>query len=132
MKTNTFMIFAVSIGMLSGTAACKKDNDTQKPVIAIEEPMANDTISLASTDSIHIEFTASDNEELHEVSVSVRNSAGTSFLSSTEDVDKAVYAYHEHFLPSGITGPTSFTLTIDASDHSENTESTTVSFIVIP
>ena len=126
------MIFAVSIGMLSGTAACKKDNDTQKPFIAIEEPMANDTISLASTDSIHIEFTASDNEELHEVSVSVRNSAGTSFLSSTEDVDKAVYAYHEHFLHSGITGPTSFTLTIDASDHSENTESKTVSFIVIP
>jgi hypothetical protein len=118
--------------VVTGISACKKESDTEKPVIAIAEPTANDTISLASTDSIHIEFTASDNEELHEVSVSVTNSAGSSFLSGTEDVDNAVYAYHKHFLPTGITSPTPFTLRVDASDHSGNEESKTVTFIVVP
>lgn len=132
MKTNASLIALIAIGMLTGIASCKKESDTEKPVIAIDEPTANDTISLSSSDSVHVEFTASDNEELHEVSVSVTNSAGTSFLSDTEDVDKSVYAYHKHFLPTGITSPTPFTLTVAASDHSGNEESKTVTFIVVP
>jgi hypothetical protein len=122
--TSAFGIIAIS--------SCKKETDSEKPVISIEEPMANDTISLTESDSIHVEFTASDNEELHEVNVSVTNASGQSVFSSNEDVDKPVYSYHEHFVPSGITGITQFTLRVDASDHSGNEESKTLTFFVTP
>lgn len=115
-------IFAIS---------CKKDKDTEKPVITIEEPSNNDTISLASSE-IHMEFKATDNEGLHEVSVNLTNPSGTSLFSNTKDVDDTIYFFHEHITPSGISSITQLMFKVDASDHNENNISRTIIFYVKP
>jgi hypothetical protein len=132
MQNKIFIAVIAATIALASISSCKKDEDTEKPVITLEEPMMNDTISLALEDSIHIEFSVSDNDELHEVSVNITNSGGTNVYTNSEHVDASVYSFHEHFHPTGITGVAPFTLKIDASDHTENAESKTVTFYVKP
>ncbi len=134
MQNKIYTAVIAAIMVLAGINACNKDGekDTGKPVITLEEPMMNDTFSLAVEDSVHIEFSASDNDELHDVAVNITNAAGTNVYSSLDDVDAKTFAYHEHFHPTGITTVTPFTLKIDASDHNSNSESKTVIFYVKP
>lgn len=115
--------------------SCKhhEENDTEKPVITIKEPLINDTISLsASAGEVHVEFTVTDNDELHDVDTKVTDLTGSSVLSKSAHVDASTYSYHEHFKPTGITGVAPFTLKIEASDHNSNVESKTVTFYVMP
>ncbi len=124
-------VISATIAMAS-VSSCKKNEvkDKEKPVITLNEPLMNDTISLAVEDSIHIQFSASDNDELHEVAVNITNSAGTNVYTNSADVDAKTYSFHQHFHPTGITSVTPFTLKIDASDHNSNAESKTLTFYV--
>jgi hypothetical protein len=114
--------------------SCKKEEaeDKIKPAISIAEPALNDTISIASEDSIHIEFSASDNDELHEVKVDITDEGGTNVFSRSADVDAKTYSFHEHFHPAAITGISMFTLKVEASDHHSNSESKTLTFYLKP
>jgi len=132
---NKLFIALVSASIISfNFISCKKDEikDTEKPVINVTEPMMNDTSSMATEDSVHIMFTASDNDQLHIVNVNITNAAGANVFTSSADVDAKTYSFHQHFHPTGITGLTSYTLKIDASDHNENADSKIITFYVKP
>ena len=111
--------------------ACKKDDDTEKPTLAIFEPLAGDTLYLSQDPEIHVEFTASDNEELHEVRVELKDAEGNSFLGKTEDIDQKTFSFHEHVMPD-IAAGIEFTLRIEANDHSGNSNEQEIKFYVVP
>ena len=134
MQNKIFIAAIAATIAIASISSCKKDEvkDTEKPVITLNEPMMNDTISLAVEDSVHIQFSASDNDELHDVAVNITNSGGTNVYTNSADVDAKTYSFHQHFHPTGIIGVTQFTLKIDASDHNANADSKTVTFYVKP
>jgi hypothetical protein len=136
MQNKIFIAAITATIAIASISSCKKEDhnhntsDTEKPVITLTEPMMNDTISIAS--DVHIEFNVSDNDNLHDVAVNVTNAIGTNIFSKSAHVDAKTYNFHDHFTPSGITGVTPLTLKIDASDHSSNSDSKTVTFYVKP
>lgn len=129
---NTLIFISVSILALF-LFSCKKDKeDKEKPYIGIVEPTQGDTQSLSKDPEVHIEFTASDNDEIHEVSVNLTNSADSLIYINSKDVDNTVYSFHEHIVPTGIKSLTKLTLKIEASDHHSNTASKTLQFYIKP
>lgn len=133
MNKKYFLAVATATILTASIYSCKKDTpDTEKPVITLSEPMMNDTLSLSVEDSVHIEFSAIDNIELHDVAVNITNIGGTNVYTTTDDVDAKTFSYHKHFVPSGITTVTPFTLKIDASDHSGNATNQSLTFYVKP
>jgi hypothetical protein len=120
-----------------GFIACKKHthdtSDTTKPVITMAEPMANDTLSLASDPEIHLEFTTTDESGLHSLKVLlIRNNTDTLFTDEPSVHDLKVYGYHEHFEATGITTLTPMKVIVIAEDHGGNVESKIITFFVEP
>lgn len=134
MKLNNFIGMMAVLALIASITSCKKDEvkDTEKPTITISEPMANDTISLSEEDSVHLMFSASDNDGLHVVNTNITDHMGASVYTSADDVDATTFSFHDHFHPTGITGVTAFMLKVDATDHSSNSTSKTVMFYVMP
>jgi hypothetical protein len=129
----TIQLFVACIAVLFASffiSSCKA-KDKEAPTISVFAPSENDTFKVTN-DSVHIEFSARDNMELHIVEVNIKNSAGTLLYNNNRDVDNKNYAFHEHFNPSGITSLTPVFLTIKASDHSDNEFTKTVNFFVAP
>jgi|688.fasta_scaffold25018_14 hypothetical protein len=131
-KTIRISIYlSIMFAVILITNSCKKENKV--PTIAIVEPMENDTISLAVSPEVHIEFTASDDEELHYLSVNVHDDMANSFLADTPSVHgNKTFDYHEHIMPSGITNTKRMTLEIKAEDHEELMTTKSVVFYVKP
>lgn len=130
MKNYFFGLSALALCFVAFLGACKDDEiDTEKPVITLMEPSAGDTISLADEDSIHIEFSVSDNDGVHGVNVSVLDAtSGVSVYSSENHAETNLYNFHDHFVPTNVTQLKPYTLVIDASDHSENMTNLTTTF----
>jgi hypothetical protein len=124
-KTTIVLLTATTLFI----ASCQK-KDTEAPVIAIESPTENDTMTVAGL--IHMEFDVMDNEELHEISVSLKNAAGTVLFSDEKHADSKTLVYHEHHAPTGITAKTALTFTVVATDHNENKSTKTVNCFVKP
>lgn len=122
------------VAVLGCIYACKKDSDhetdTQKPSIVIIEPMAND--SFAASDSVHIEFTLNDNDELHEMKMEIMNASDSVLFSDSAHLDQASYSYHKHYHPAPVSSVTALKLNVRASDHHDNTESKMVQFYIKP
>jgi acetylornithine deacetylase/succinyl-diaminopimelate desuccinylase-like protein len=123
-------ITATAIITFNLTSCSKKDKEV--PVITIAEPSMNDTFSMATEDSVHLEFNVTDNDGLHDVTTNITNASGTNVFTNTDDVDNSTYHFHQHFHPTNITSPTVFTLKINAEDHSGNAANKTVTFVVKP
>ena len=114
-RTQTiFLALVVIIAITFAVSSCgQKENQT--PVVTIEEPADNDTISV--TDSLHIEGTLTDDESLHEASILVIQSTGdTALLEYPYVHDLKTYDYHYHFHPSSVG---TYTVKVTAEDHEE-------------
>jgi hypothetical protein len=114
--------------------SCSNDiSDTEAPTITVEEPLANDTAVLSIEDSVHIHFTAEDNNVLKDLNVSITNKYGTNVFSTINtSINSKTYLYHEHFVPTGITSITPFTMNIIATDVSSNRTNKSYTFYVMP
>ena len=128
-------IIGVFVILLFGfISSCKKeDNDTIKPTISVEEPMTGDTADLSVEPEIHFEFTATDNIGLKSVNVKLTNESGTTLFNDDPSVmDQKIFSYHDHFEPTGISVLTSLTLTITATDKSDNVDTRKIAFFAKP
>ena len=123
-------ITATAIITFNLTSCSKKDKEN--PVITLLEPSMNDTFSMATKDSVHLEFKATDNDGLHDVTINITNASGTNVFTNTDDVDSTTYHFDQYFHATNIAAPTVFTLKIDAEDHSGNAANKTVIFVVKP
>lgn len=109
-------------------AACHKhEDDTNAPVVTIESPAADASISGAV--NLHIHVT---DESLHEMTVVItKDSDNSQVYSDSPSVhDETDYHYEKTFTPSGITAETAMTLTVTVADHSDHTTVQTVKFKV--
>ena len=109
---------------------CKNEKepvDTNDPVLTITRPAENE----AFTGEVHIELNATD-ESLHEMSIKVtKDSDGSVVYEDAPEVhDLTDFDYHEHFTPTGLTGVTAMTLTVEVEDHSSHKVTKTVKFTV--
>lgn len=123
-------ITATAIITFNLTSCSKKDKEN--PVITLLEPSMNDTFSMATKDSVHLEFKATDNDGLHDVTINITNASGTNVFTNTDDVDSTTYHFDQYFHATNIAAPTVFTLKIDAEDHSGNAANKTLIFVVKP
>jgi hypothetical protein len=128
---NNVIILIVLIGFFIFSCDGSTD-DIEAPVVNIIQPVENDTIVLSTTSEINIRFTASDNDELHDVIVYVKNTSGQILYSTTKDVDQKSYNYSERYKPSNINSITQLKLETHITDHSDNHTFKSVSFFVRP
>lgn len=109
--------------------ACKDHNDADidDPVLTITSPVANEAV----VGEVHIELNVTD-ESLHEMAIKVtRDSDGSVLYEDAPEVhDLTDFDYHEHFTPTGLTGATPVTLTVDVEDHASHLVTKTVKFTV--
>lgn len=130
-------IFILSIPFLGFLSACKQKNpaanDITKPVFTVVEPTNGDTSFLSVEPEIHIEFTATDNVALSTLVVQLQDSNSNVINSWSPSVSGlAVYPFHQHVLPSGITSVLSMKAKMIATDLAGNSETKEISFYVAP
>jgi hypothetical protein len=129
-------IIIISTSIINLTSCKKKTSeiDTEKPFLSIVEPMANDTTSIAMEPEIHVEFTATDNNKLKSLSVTLKDNLNNILFSSSPTVDGLKsYSFHQHYLPTmTITGTTLFKVNIIATDQNNNTNTQEILFYLEP
>lgn len=113
-------------------SSCKKhEDDTENPKITINKPTSNDTITL-STQDVMIDFVASDNDEIHDIIVTVTDTTGNRFYYKKIHDDVESYSFTDNFNPKVIMQLNPMVLKIEVNDHSSNQESKTLNFFVKP
>ena len=126
-------IFISVFTITSLVTSCKKETANKAPEIAILEPTANDTVTISVDPELHVEFTATDDEGLHTLSVKIKTASATLFNDTSAMVhDLKTYNYHEHYTFSGITTLTPATVEITAEDHDEVITMKTIQVYVKP
>jgi hypothetical protein len=126
-------LLAVTIAATLFVVSCKDDDtaDTTKPVITLAEPSMNDTFNLTIDPEVHVEFTATDNLALNELKIIVTDQNGKEFLNDKPNVGGLkVYSYHEHIMPTGISGVVPMNLKIEATDENNNQTELNLPFFV--
>lgn len=127
MKKLTGILAIALLAVVYSLPSCKK-TENKAPVIVLDEPADGESIVL--TDSLHIEGTASDDDELHEMSVLVTSHMGDTVFASYPTVHALkTYTFHYHFHPAD-TGM--FHLQIAAADHEDAVTTKEVMFTVTP
>jgi hypothetical protein len=126
-------LFAALIAASLFVVSCKDDDkaDTAKPVLTVAEPSMNDTFNLTIDPEVHVEFTATDNLALNELKIIVTDQNGKEFLNDKPNVSGLkVYSYHEHIMPTGISGVVPMNLKIEATDENKNQTELNLPFFV--
>ncbi len=134
-KTTRIYYLIIAMGIILNACTKKSEQaDTTKPVITVVEPLAYDTVSLATEPEIHVEFTVTDEAGLHHLSViMIKNNTDTLMNETPDDVlNLKVYAFHKHVMPTGIASVTPVKVIISAEDHAGNTETKMIDFSVEP
>jgi hypothetical protein len=126
-------VFSAMI-FISSLSSCQKDNhiDSEKPIITIEKPIIGDTISVSSLSGVELVFSVAENDDLHEVVITIKDYTGANVYARSAHVHGKVCSFQEYFQPAGITSLTDFTLEIEAADHHNNVAKETVKFFVKP
>ena len=134
LKFILIILISVSIVQLYSCKKKTSELDTEKPYLSIVEPMANDTTSMAIEPEIHVEFTATDNDQLKSLSVTIKDGLNNILFSSNPTVDGLKsYSFHQHYLPTmTITGTTLFKVNIIATDQNNNTNTQDILFYLKP
>lgn len=127
-KIETILLSALFITVLAlSISSCSKKNENASPVIVIDSPTEGAMTMLP--DSTHIEGRASDDEELHEMSVIVKDHMGVTVFADYPTVHALPsYSFHYHFATSD-TGM--YHLHITAADHDGGLTSKEVMFHVM-
>lgn len=142
MKTLSIKSFLSILGILSiiFIVACKKDTatttttdatDTEKPVVTITSPKADKMYM--NGDTIRIQGTATENDELHEMKITLKNTTKDTLLFSETPVVHALKSYTINTMCiAKATAHSDCVLTITASDHSSNVTTVTVPIMLMP
>lgn len=123
------IVFAALI-LLTGVliiSSCKKKNEA--PVIVFNEPGEGEEYHLSTADSIHCEFTVTDDNSLHELFVVCTGPAGDTIFSAEPMVhDLKTYEFHGHPHPS-VVGAHHIIVTVEDHDGAVTTGTRNVSVL---
>lgn len=127
-KKNYYLVMIIFASFL-GNSCTKKD--TIRPIISIVHPIASDVFS--SKSNINLEINMSDNEDMHECTVSVKDSIGNVVFSDAPIVHELPSLnYKQSFKLDSLTYEKTYTLLVTVSDHHDNIGTNSVSFKVKP
>ena len=120
-------IYLAMVVIASLAVSCKNDKevkDTTLPVITIHSP--DDGSNFLVGDTIVFSATASDNDELHEVTIHIHNETTDEHIVQ-EDIhaDASTYPYSFSYILTQADS-TEFHFEVTATDHSENSVSAEV------
>ena len=130
---NTLLLAAIALSL--SFAAChdhgEEEDDKVAPVITITSPTADASIS----GGVAIAGTATDENSLHELIITITKDADGSTLftipaSETDVHDLTSYTIAKTWTPTGITTETAVTLNAIVEDHGGNKTTQTVKFKV--
>jgi hypothetical protein len=120
----------LSIIIIAAFLACKKEADSENPIITIYTPTASQEFE--SADSVTINFKAED-VDLHEVGFTIVKKGTTDTLYSKPAAhthDNPLIVNQKYYIP--VTAHTDATLIVNAEDHNGNTASKSVNFHIHP
>jgi hypothetical protein len=127
---NSKIIFTTIITLSIYVVSCSK-KDTEKPSITINKPISTDTFSVYN--DIKLDIDMSDNTDLHESTLVVTDSMGNNIFTDNPYVhEQNNFKFQKNFKIASIDYLKKYTLTVTASDHSDNIQSQSVSFWVKP
>jgi hypothetical protein len=112
------------------TIACKKEKDSENPVITIFTPTTNQEFE--SADSVQLNFKAED-VDLHEVGFTIVKKGTTEVLynkPASHTHDSPLVINQKYYIP--VAAHTDATLTVNAEDHNGNKASKSVNFHIHP
>jgi hypothetical protein len=107
------MVFMV----MATLSACKKEGgDSERPVISVTSPMANQQFTAGQ--SVNIVASVTDNDELHEVYLTVVNkTTNAEVVHFHNHLDLKSYDLNQSFIAAGNTG---YRIKVEAEDHTGN------------
>lgn len=111
-KTTSLLALSVVVAIAFTIASCSKEKTNAAPTITLEEPENNSTVALGG--EIHIEGTAADDEELHEMAIWV------TYMGDTVDHEYPTvhalktYDFHRHY---EATAAGTYTVNVVVADH---------------
>jgi hypothetical protein len=112
-KVSVLFVSLLFLTAVVYVSSCKKKNEA--PVIVFSEPEEGEIYHLSTNDSIHCEFTVTDDNSLHELTVVATNPTGTAIFTQNPMVhDLKTYEFHGHPHPT-VTG--THTVKVTVSDH---------------
>lgn len=114
---------------------CKKNKitDSMKPAITMAEPTPGDTIDVSVDPEVHVEFTVSDQDGLHALSITLlRNATDTLLNVQPAVMDKTVFPFHDHLTLSGVSEVQTLQLFIRAENHASFVSTQEVTFYAQP
>ena len=113
-----------------GAIACKKEDDSENPVITIFTPTTNQEFE--SADSVTISFKAEDSD-LHEVGFTITNTSDNAVLFDfpAEHTHDNPLVFNKNY-KIVVASHTDAKLTITAEDHNGNMSSKSVNFHIHP
>ncbi len=118
--TTTLLAAALVTGFAFTVQSCSKEEANQAPTIALVEPEMNATVTLGN--EIHVEGTATDDNELHEMAIWITYMGDTvKTLYPTVHALKT-YDFHTHYEP---VAAGSYTVNVVVADHEGLTASET-------
>lgn len=120
----------LSIIIIAAFIACKKEADSENPVISIYTPTTAQEFE--SADSVTINFKVED-VDLHEVGFTIVKTGTTDTLYNKDAEhthDNPLIVNQKYYIP--VTVHTDATLTVNAVDHNGNTASKSVNFHIHP
>lgn len=103
-----FMVIAITFGI----ASCSKEKTNEAPTITLDEPADNSTITLGN--EIHVEGTATDDNELHEMAIWITYMGDTVANSYPTVHAQKSYDFHTHYEP---VAAGTYTVNVVAADH---------------
>lgn len=128
-----FFLLLLSLSLSFSSCKNNTEEDKELPTIYMEDPEDGDTISVSVEDSVHIHIYLSDNKALNALTVNVKNQSGTIVYTESPAVTgQTLYTFHEHFVPTGISGVEQMNLEVFVTDKSNNIALATRTFYVKP
>lgn len=118
--TSTLLALAVIAAMSFAIASCSKEETNAAPTITLVEPENNSTVTLGN--EIHVEGTATDDNELHEMAIWITYMGDTVENSYPTVHAMKTYDFHTHY---EATAAGTYTVNIVAADHEGLTASET-------
>ena len=123
----TMLLASTVMATIAFTISSCGKKENQAPVITINEPADNETVTIP--DSMHLEGLVTDDNSLHELSVLIIKSTGDTALQEYPYVhDLKSYIFHYHFHPSSVG---TYTLKVTAEDHDAKSTTATRSITVM-
>lgn len=133
MKTiQTISVFSLILFVAFCLNACKKKDVNQAPTVTVTLPTEGQNFT--SGGLLHIQATASDDKELHEMAVRLTRDSDDSLYFSADPAvhELSSYTFDSTIIVPSVSSMANFTLSVEAMDHDNGDTKKTLTIHIMP